>query len=159
MKLLFKQKLFSWFDSYDIFDDSGNTVFEVKGQIGWGHVMKIFDRNGSELGTVKEKVLTFLPKFDIYIGNEYCGQIKKEFSLFKPRFTIDYKGWQVQGNFLEWNYTVVDALGAEVAVVSKEFFNFTDTYSIDVKYSENALAVLMLVLAIDAEKCSRENRG
>jgi len=25
MKLLFKQRLFSWFDSYDIYDEAGNT--------------------------------------------------------------------------------------------------------------------------------------
>ena len=27
MKLLFKQRLFSWFDSYDIYDEFGNTVY------------------------------------------------------------------------------------------------------------------------------------
>ena len=27
MKLLFKQRLFSWFDSYDIYDEAGNTVY------------------------------------------------------------------------------------------------------------------------------------
>ena len=27
MKLLFKQRLFSWFDSYDIYDEAGETVF------------------------------------------------------------------------------------------------------------------------------------
>ena len=32
MKLLFKQRLFSWFDSYDIYDESGNTVYVGKGQ-------------------------------------------------------------------------------------------------------------------------------
>ena len=26
MKLLFKQRFFSWFDSYDIYDENGNTV-------------------------------------------------------------------------------------------------------------------------------------
>ena len=45
--------------------------------------------------------------------------------------------------------------GEEIAVVSKELMNWTDTYVIDVVYPENALDVLMLVLAIDAEKCSR----
>ena len=29
MKLLFKQRMFSWFDSYDIYDEDGNTVLEV----------------------------------------------------------------------------------------------------------------------------------
>ena len=29
MRLLFKQRFFSWFDSYDIYDDNGATVFTV----------------------------------------------------------------------------------------------------------------------------------
>ena len=31
MKLLFRQRFFSWFDSYDIYDEDGNTVYVVKG--------------------------------------------------------------------------------------------------------------------------------
>ena len=43
MKLLFKQRLFSWFDSYDIYDEAGNTVYVVKGQLSWGHKLVIYD--------------------------------------------------------------------------------------------------------------------
>ena len=60
MKLLFRQRFFSWFDSYDIYDEDGNTVYVVKGQLSWGHCLKIFDASGQELGTVKEKILTWL---------------------------------------------------------------------------------------------------
>lgn len=35
MKLLFKQKFFSWFDSYNIFDEAGNVFFHVEGQLSW----------------------------------------------------------------------------------------------------------------------------
>lgn len=42
-----------------------------------------------------------------------------------------------------------------MAIISKEFFNFTDTYSIEVKNVDDAIYVLMVTLAIDAEKCSR----
>ena len=84
MKLLFKQRFFSWFDSYDIYDESGNTVYTVKGQLSWGHCLKIIDTAGIEVGTVKERVLTFLPKFEIYLGNDYIGCISKEFSFFTP---------------------------------------------------------------------------
>ena len=31
MKLVLKQRLFSWFDSYDVCDEYGNAVFSVKG--------------------------------------------------------------------------------------------------------------------------------
>ena len=61
MKLLFKQRLFTWFDSYDIYDENGNTVYTVEGQLSWGHCMKVFDAYGNEIGMLQEKVFTFLP--------------------------------------------------------------------------------------------------
>ena len=36
MKLWFKQRMFSWFDSYDIYDENGQTMFVVKGALSWG---------------------------------------------------------------------------------------------------------------------------
>ncbi len=155
MKLLFKQRFFSWFDSYDIYDESGAVVYVVKGQLSWGHCLKIFDANGMELGIVKQQIFTFLPKFEIYMHGGYIGCISKEFALFKPAYNIDFKGWHVEGNFFEWDYEITDRSGYHVATVSKELFNWTDTYMIDVKEPQDALAALMLVLAIDAEKCSR----
>ena len=86
MKLLFKQRLFSWFDSYDIYDEEGNTVFVVKGQLSWGHRLNIFNSVGEHIATVKEVMLTFLPRFELYIGEQYAGCISKEFSFFKPRY-------------------------------------------------------------------------
>lgn len=155
MKLLFKQRFFSWFDSYDIFDSAGNTVYTVKGQLSWGHLLKIFDAYGRELGTVRQRVLSFLPSFELYLGEMYLGRIQREFSFFKPRYNIECKGWHVEGNFMEWDYSIRDASNRCVATVSKEIFNWTDTYTIDVVNSADALYALMLVLAIDAEKCSR----
>ena len=155
MKLLFKQRFFSWFDSYDIYDEAGQTVYVVKGQLSWGHCLKIFDAYGSEIGTVQERVFTWLPKFEMYLGERYIGCISKEFSFLRPRYNIDCNGWHVEGDFFEWDYRILDAGGREVATVSKELFRWTDTYAIDVRDPEDALCALMLVLAIDAEKCSR----
>ncbi len=157
MRLLFRQRMFSWFDSYDIYDEAGETVYTVKGQLSWGHRLKIFDGTGNEIGMVQERVLTFLPKFELYFGGEYVGCITKEFSFLKPRYNIDCNGWQVEGSFLEWDYSIADASGQPVAAVSKELFNWTDTYVIEVYDPQDALCALMLVLAIDAEKCSRGN--
>ena len=80
MKLLFKQRLFSWFDSYDIFDEDGNTVYVVKGQLSWGHLLKIYDKNGNEIGMVKQRIFSFLPKFEIYENRQnYCQRAQKSF--------------------------------------------------------------------------------
>ena len=157
MKLLFKQRMFSWFGSYDIFNEYGETVYTVKGQLAWGHCFKIFDASGRELGTVKQRIFSFLPRYEIYRGESYVGCITKEFTFFKPRFDIDFNGWSVEGSFWEWDYSVCSATGGEIAVVSKEIWNWTDTYSIVVGNPDDALNVLMLVLAIDAEKDRRSN--
>lgn len=155
MKLLFKQRFFSWFDSYDIYNEAGDTVYTVKGQLSWGHCLKIFDAYGNEIGMVKQRILTFLPKFEMYLGDRYLGCIHKEFTFFKPKYNIDCNGWHVEGDFFEWDYTILNSSGRNIATVSKELFNWTDTYVIDVTDPQDALCALMLVLAIDAEKCSR----
>lgn len=156
MKLYFKQRVFSWFDSYDIYDENNNILYSIEGQFAWGHCLRIYDTAGNEVGCVKERVLTFLPCFEIYgAGDVYLGCIQKEFSLFTPRYDIDYNGWHVEGDFMEWDYTIEDASGRRIATVSKEFFHWTDTYLIDAADDRDALNVLMFVLAIDAEKCSR----
>ena len=137
MKLVLKQRLFSWFDSYDVCDEYGNAVFSVKGRLAWGHLLEIYDTM-------------------IYIGGEYMGCIKKEFTFFKPKFDIDFCGWRVDGDIFGWDYSVYS--GAEqIMYVSKELLHLTDTYVIDVYDDSNALAGLLIALAIDAEKCSDGN--
>ena len=157
MKLLFKQRLFSWFDSYDIFDENGEVVYVAKGRLAWGHCIKIFDTFDTELATVKQKIFTLLPKFELYYGQKYIGCISREFTFFKPRYNIDCNGWQVEGNLFEWDYEIHSSDGAVIAKISKEIFNWTDTYSMEIYNPQDALQVLLLVLAIDAEKCSRRD--
>jgi len=157
MKLLFKQRFFSWFDSYDIYNEAGQTVYTVKGQLSWGHCLKIYDAQGREIGTVKERVLTFLPKFEMYVEDKYIGCISKEFTFLMPKYNIDCNGWHVDGDLFEWDYQILNNSGRAVANITKELWNWTDTYVIDVHNPQDALCALMLVLAIDAEKCSRRD--
>ena len=154
MKLLFRQRFFSWFDSYDIYDEWGVSLFTVKGQLSWGHRLEIYDTQDRYLGQVKEEVLTGLPRFALYLGERCIGQIKREFTLFRPSYTLDCNGWRVEGDWLGWNYQVLDAAGREIARVYKEPLHWTDTYVIEVAEQGNVLLALMIVLAIDAANCS-----
>ena len=158
MKLLFKQRFFSWLDSYDVYDENCRTLYTVEGRLGWGHVLHILDAGGAHVATLKEVVLTFLkPKFELYVGENRVGVITKEVTFFKPRFTIDFNGWSVSGSFWEWDYSILNGDGSTVAVVSKDVWNWTDTYAIEVADPADALYALMVTLAIDAEKCSRDS--
>lgn len=156
MKLLFKQRLFSWLDSYDIYDEQQRTVFTVRGKLALGHELEIYDINDNHIATLKQKLLTFLPKFEIYIGGDLVGEIEKEFTFFTPSFSLSCNDWRVDGSFWEWDYQILDTSGV-VANIEKQLLNWTDTYVIDVKNETNSLLALMVVLAIDAVKCSQNN--
>ncbi len=157
MKLLFKQRAFSWFDSYDIYNEHGETVFTVEGQLSWGKCLHILNAAGEHIGTVQQKVMSFLPRFELYAYGDYLGSLTKEFSFLTPRFTLDCSDWEVEGSFMEWDYSIQSPSRGPIAVICKELFNWTDTYVIDVDDPQNALCALMVVLAIDAEKDSRSN--
>ncbi len=155
MRLLFKQRMFAWFDSYDIYREDGSVAYTVKGEPAWGHSLRIFDAQGNEAGQVKQKIFTFLPKFDLYCAGRQIGKVCKKWSWLHPKYYFESNGWTVEGTFTEWDYQILDAKGELVAKVSKELWNWTDTYVLDIREESNALLVLMFTLAIDAEKCSR----
>lgn len=155
MKLLFKQRFFSWLDSYDIYDEYGEVYFTVKGQLSWGHTFKIYDKNNQEIGMLKQKLFTFLPKYEIYVNNRLLGEIHKEFTFFTPKFYITFNGYTVSGDFFNWDYDVYRE-GKKVSSINKEIFKLTDTYVITTT-EEEALISLMIVLAIDSIKDRNSN--
>ncbi|MBE6143913.1 MAG: hypothetical protein E7177_08035 [Erysipelotrichaceae bacterium] len=157
MKMLFKQRFLSWFDSYDIYDENDSVLYVVKGEFSWGHCLRVYDKDYKEIGMIKEKVFTWLPKFCIYKNGEQVGTINREFTFFIPKFNVEYRGWDVEGNFLRYDYRIIDKNGNKIASIAKKIFSWTDTYIIDVVNDEDALDVLMLVLSIDIEECTRNN--
>ena len=152
MKLLIKQKLFSWLDSFDIFDEDGNTVYTVKGEDDFHICLHVYDASGQEVGTIVERFLHFPEfEFDVYVNGAYVGRIKREPTLFRTKFDIDYNGWGTKGNLLRWKYTVSDG-NREIAAVSKEKWKNTDAYAVNVHNKSDVLSIIMLVLAIDADQ-------
>lgn len=159
MKLLFKQRMFSWFGRYDIYDEQGETVFEVEGRPAWGHRLEIFDASGNQVGEIREKLFRLLPSFEVYANGEYIGEIQKRWSFFKPLYTTTFNDWSVKGSFLEWDYEVINGRGDVVMSASKELMRWTDTYAIDFPNPEHALLAAMIVLVIDADKASRDSHN
>lgn len=155
MKLLFRQRFLSFFDSYDIYDEYGEVYFKVVGKLAWGHKFHVYDRNDNLVAILNQRVLTLLPRFDIFDSKEnLMGTITKRLTLFIPRFDIDMNGWEIEGNFMQWDYCITKD-GNTIATISKQIFRFMDTYVIDVD-EQNALCALLVVVSIDAIKCSSE---
>lgn len=157
MRLMIKQRVFAWTDTYDIYDEWGNKKYFVKSEaFRLTHQVHIYDIAGNEIGLISQRLFTFLPTFDISVGGRPCGSIRKEFTFFKPSYSIEYGGWQCDGDFLSWNYSVT-AGSRLVADIAKQFLSWGDTYTLDISDPGDEIMALMLVIAIDAVNCSQNN--
>lgn len=156
MQFRLKQRFLSWFDSYDIYNEQDEVAFTVEGKLSLAHSFEVYDANRNLIGNIEQKFFSFTPCFEIYKNGEFVGTIKKELTFFKPKFTIEYKDWTMKGDIFEWDYEIHSPSGL-VATCEKELFNFTDTYVFNVKEEADVLDVVMLVVAIDAAKCSQND--
>lgn len=155
MELRIKQRVFSWGDTYDVYDESGEARYFVKAEVfAFGHQIHVYDkRSGAEVGSIHQKLFRFLPEFEIVMDGRCVGTIRKEFTFLRPRYQVDFRGWDVEGDFMGWDY---EARSADrlVLTVSKELFNWGDTYVLRYQRMEDELSGLMLVIAIDAANCN-----
>ena len=156
MELMIKQRIFSWTDSYDVYDETGEARYFVEAEfLTLGHQIHVYDkRSGREVGSIHQKLFTFLPTFEIVIDGQVRGQVHKEFSLFTPRYQVDFRGWDVQGDFLNWDYQVMRG-NAEVMTISKQWLTWGDTYVLRYSNPADEMPGLLLVIAIDAANCDR----
>lgn len=158
MGLYIRQRIFSWTDSYDVYDESGEARYEVRAEFfSLGHQIHVYDkRTGQEVGSIHEKLLRFLPTFEIVIGGRLQGTVRKELTFLRPRYQVDYRGWAVEGDLLGWDYRVTQG-GRVVMAISKELLSWSDTYVLRYDNPADEMPGLLLVLAIDAANCSRDN--
>ena len=154
MKLMLKQRLLSWLDSADVFDEAGDAVFHVEGQLSLGQQFDIYDSYGCHVASLRRRVVSILPRFEITIGGVGCGDLCRELTRRCPRYRLDHFGWVIEGNLTQWDYHIRTISGTPVARVSEELCSGTDAYGFEVVRSRDALAALLVVLAMDVEKSS-----
>lgn len=155
MKLLIKQRVFSWTDTYDVYDEDGYVKYFVKAEFfAFGHVLHVYDTADREVGVIRQKLLSLLPVFEIEIGGRTMGRIEKRFTMFRPKYDIDFNGWRAEGDFLGWEYDVYSGCST-VAHITKELFHWGDTYVIDYPDPADEVMALLFVIAIDAANCSQ----
>lgn len=159
MRLLIKQRVFSWTDTYDVYDENGYAKYYVKSEFfSIGHKIHVYDTlTDLEVGSISEKLLTFLPEFMIDVNGRNIGSVRKQFTLFRPKYHINYNNWKVTGDILGWDYDVLDSFDNEIMHISKQLLHFGDTYVLDFINPENEILGLLLVIAIDAANCSKDN--
>lgn len=151
MRFIVRQKIFSFGDSFTINDEMGNPCFRVQGKVfAIGDKLRMYDMQGNELVYIEQKLFKLLPEYTIYYNGMPAARVKKEFTLFKPRFNIEsfIGNYTIEGNFWGMDFNVLKD-GRIAARVSKSWFSLRDTYGVDISDEEDYAFILALVIVID----------
>lgn len=149
MTFYMKQKIFSWTDRFTIKGELGDDRYYVEGELfSWGHKLHVFDMNNQEVAFIKQELFTLLPKFEVYIDGIFAVEVKKEFTFFVQKYTLEGMDWTVDGDFWEHRYEITGPQG-RVASITRAFFTWGDSYQIDIAGGTDEVLVLATVLAID----------
>jgi uncharacterized protein YxjI len=149
MRLYAKEKVFTLTDKFRFFDENENDVYLVEGKF-WSFTKQLTmtDALSNEVALIKEQFFTWMPKFHVFVGGVEVAEIRKQFTFFKPKYSIDCKGWEIQGDFLNHDYSIMKG-DYQIATIHKRWLTWGDTYEINITDPADAVLVCSIVLCID----------
>lgn len=149
MKLLIQQEIFTFRDRFTVMDEGGCDRYYVQGELfSWGKKLHVTDLSGREVAYVEQQLFTFRPRYAVYAEGVLIGEVVKEFSFFRPRYTVEGADWDVEGDFWAHDYTVFRGENPVVSI-QKEWFTWGDCYALDIRDPADEIQALALVLAMD----------
>lgn len=156
MKQLFiKQKVFSIGEKFTIKDEQENDVYYVEGSfMKIPKTFTVMNTVRDEVARITKRLFSFLPKFHVDVNGQEVLTIKKEFSFFKARYTIDAAGIEVKGNWWDMDFQIIQQ-GEIVGRVNKEWFTWGDSYKVQILDEEMEAIIIAIVVAIDCVKADQ----
>lgn len=157
MRYYIKSKLFKIKEDFWVKNNKGeDSYFIDKEFFSFGLQFRVIENN-NEIYKVREKLLKFMPSYEIYDANDnIIGRVKKQLTFFKDSIFVEsnYGNFEIQGDFWHYSYTI-NHNGRTIAVIDKEILSFTDNYYVDINY-ENPPFIIALVIIIDniIDKCN-----
>ncbi|KOF09759.1 hypothetical protein AC739_13470 [Planococcus glaciei] len=147
-----KQKVFSLSGKFTVKDQQEQDVYYVEGSfMQIPKTFSILNTKRDEVALITKKTFSFLPTFFVEVNGREALTIKKEFTFLKARYTIEGAGLDVQGNWWDMDFQILQN-GEVVGQVSKEWFTWGDSYKVQVLDEEMEAVVIALVVAIDCVK-------
>lgn len=156
MKELFiKQKLFSIGEKFTVKNQEENDVYYIEGSfMQIPKTFSIMDTKRNEMALITKKVFSFLPKFFVEVNGKEVLTIRKEFSFFKPRYTIEAADIEVEGNWWDMDFQILQR-GTMIGKVNKEWFTWGDSYKVQIINEEVEAIIIAIVIAIDCVKADQ----
>ena len=149
MTLYIRQKVFTWGDKFTVRDASGADRYYVEGEVfTFGRKLHVYDTAGNEVAFIKQELWSWLPRYYVFCGGRQVAEIRKAFTFFFPRYTIEGLGWEIDGSFTSHDY-VITKNGSAIVSIHKQWMSWGDSYALDITDPRDEIVALAVVLTID----------
>lgn len=150
--LYMKQKVFSFGEKYNVFDENENVVYHIKGKV-FSIKNKLDMYQGDRLVYhFERKLFRFLPEYELYTPEgEVIATIKKNFQFIGGKLTIHsrYGEMKFVGQILQRDFQLFND-HKEVMSVHKKWLSWGDSYEIMIHDDTREAFYVALVIMIDA---------
>lgn len=146
----------------DIKDEQGQLLYWTKSAvIAIKGKTEIFDAAENVVANLEKKIVSLHEKHFITMADGRQFTLSNEiFHLFKDVTNIVELGWQLKGNIIGLNFTLLDQNGEPVAVIGHKMVSLHDRYSIDLYQPQQEKVVVAIVIALQKMIAARqENRS
>ena len=136
-------------NKFTVYDEYETPLYTVEGKvISARRKHSIYNIAGEEVANISMKILSLMPTFFIEcpIGTPY--EMRGKFAFARKKYEIKKLGWELNGNFLQHDYTITKA-GIEIASIHQKWISWGDTYEITVVNDADTVMVLAAILCID----------
>lgn len=154
-QLYIKQKAFNLSGKFTVKDQQENDVYYVEGSfMQIPKTFTIMNTSRDEIALITKKAFSFLPKFYVEVNGRERLTITKEFTFLKARYTIDGAGIDIQGNWWDMDFQILQH-GEVAGRVMKEWFTWGDSYKVEILDEEMEALLIAVVVAIDCVKADQ----
>ena len=151
MRIIVKNKFFSWGGSSKVEDEAGNPLYSVKGKVfSFTAKKRLVDLNGNVLYKIRNKWPTFLLHSAFICdadGNKLCKvrvsmRLSRVYVVEDCADDIQIDGFPLYGMEVRRN-------GEYIGTITKKFWSLRDYYELDLPDGKDPTFMIALSIAID----------
>ena len=157
-------EIFTLHHRIEITDGEGNVAYRAETQFPSIHdKTDIYTADGRHVAYMERKLITLheIRYVDMEDGTRFTLS-NELFHIIRDVTNIEGLDWILEGNLLQLNFSIKDADGSLIALVSQKFLSIHDKYAVDIyqpKYEEKVVAILIALQHMISDRNAAASSG
>ena len=152
MILYFEQRISTLGSKFNIYDETGDVLYRVKGKLSAAAKFLLLDADENQIGMMEEVFFSVPPQLMLKKGEETAAIVKKK-GFLRHSYELN-NGWVIDGDTDSWDWTLHKQDGSEVAQMKRRLVNGHLRYVVDIADGADEATVILAILAVDMERCN-----